>query len=265
MKKLLTFGCSYTDQNYIKLTARHKEISKDLIDHNGIMTGPFPFWPQLLAKKLDMQNINYAQCGMGNNGIFSLFLDNFMNQKDIGLVIIMWSEFLRISFEKKSNTRFARTREWWKLNINANIKGKNNHLRKPQLEVSEVLDKYDLISLDSLTRNSIRFFLTAQQICDSKNIRFVQVMGMPPTRKSFEESACKTLIDSPLYDEINESFIGWPIFPQIDGFSCGSKLYELDPNREEYFINYDNVHPNAKGQEFITELLYKEVTKNGSI
>ena len=30
-------------------------------------------------------------------------------------------------------------------------------------------------------------------------------------------------------------------------------------------INYDNVHPNAKGQEFITELLYKEVTKNGSI
>ena len=113
MKKLLTFGCSYTDQNYIKLTARHKEISKDLIDHNGIMTGPFPFWPQLLAKKLDMQNINYAQCGIGNNGIFSLFLDNIMNQKDIGLVIIMWSEFLRISFEKKSNTPFARTREWW--------------------------------------------------------------------------------------------------------------------------------------------------------
>ena len=108
------------------------------------------------------------------------------------------------------------------------------------------------------------FLLPAWMVGRNPKLKIIQATHTGELAIRFGRKA-KTLIDSPLYDEINESFIGWPIFPQIDGFSCGSKLYELDPNREKYFINYDNVHPNAKGQEFITELLYKEVTKNGSI
>ena len=113
-----------------------------------------------------------------------------------------------------------------------------------------------------MLRKSVRHFYDVQQICDSKTIPFFQIMGMPPSRKVHEKESCRHIIKNPVADEINtNTFIGWPMMTQIDGFSCGSKLYDLDPNRE----NYDNVHPNKKGQEFITELLYKEVTKNGNI
>ena len=51
----------------------------------------------------------------------------------------------------------------------------------------------------------------------------------------------------------------------VNRFSCGSLLYDIDPKREKYFINYDNVHPNALGQEYISELLYEKVKEHGSI
>ena len=70
---------------------------------------------------------------------------------------------------------------------------------------------------------------------------------------------CKSLIKSPYLDKINnDKFIGWPMFPQLDGYSFGSKLYDLDPDREKYFINSENVHPSKLGQEKITEWLYNE-------
>ena len=64
-------------------------------------------------------------------------------------------------------------------------------------------------------------------------------------------------------DKINkDSFIGWPMFSQLDGYSCGSKLYGEDPNREKYFINSENVHPSKTGQEYITELLLSRINKD---
>ena len=92
-------------------------------------------------------------------------------------------------------------------------------------------------------------------------------MGMPPSRKVHEKESCRNIIKNPVADEINtDTFIGWPMMTQIGGFSCGSQLYDIDPKREKYFINYDNVHPNALGQEFISELLFEKVEEidNGS-
>jgi lysophospholipase L1-like esterase len=91
-------------------------------------------------------------------------------------------------------------------------------------------------------------------------------MGMPPSRKKNEIESSKHIINNPVADEINtDTFIGWPMMTQIGGFSCGSLLYDADPKREKYFINYDNVHPNALGQEFISELLFEKVKEHGSI
>ena len=53
--KLLTFGCSYTDEKYVELVSKDSNIKDHLIDNEGNFTKPFPFWPQMLAKKLDMK------------------------------------------------------------------------------------------------------------------------------------------------------------------------------------------------------------------
>ena len=50
--KLLTFGCSYTDEKYVELVSKDSNIKDHLIDNEGNFTKPFPFWPQMLAKKL---------------------------------------------------------------------------------------------------------------------------------------------------------------------------------------------------------------------
>ena len=261
-KRLITFGCSYTDEKYVDLVSKDKNIKDHLIDNNGEITKPFPFWPQLLAQKLDMQLLNYAQCGFGNDGIYSSFVDEIVNKSDIGLVVIMWSEFLRIGFEvEKRSPFFGQKFEWFKINIGAG--DKNSDFRGKQIEISDTLNKHGLLSPISLLRKSLRYFYSVQNICENLGIPFIQIMGMPPCKREMENEFCKNIIKSSLFDEFDKkTFIGWPIFPQIDGFSCGSKLYDIDPNREKYFINYKNVHPNICGQKFIFNMIYEEVRKN---
>ena len=263
MKKLLTFGCSYTDDKYIELTSKYPQLIDLLKDNDGNMTKPFPFWPELLSKKLNMKYENYAQCGFGNDGIHSTFVDEISNKNDIGLVVIMWSEFLRIGYEieKRNAFNFNKKFEWFKINIGAG--NKNSEFRGKQIEVNNTLNKYGLLSPNSLLKKSLRYFYSVQNICENLNIPFIQIMGMPPCKVEMENEFCRYILKSPLFDKLNKNtFIGWPIFPEIGGFSCGSKLYEIDPNREKYFINYKNVHPNTDGHKFILDILYEKVKEN---
>ena len=271
MKKLLTFGCSYTDEKYIELTSKYPQLIDLLKDNDGNMTKPFPFWPELLSKKLDMKYENYAQCGFGNDGIHATFLDNIVGKDDIGLVIIMWSEFMRLDMEMTQKTMFGPKFEWFKNNIASTTEGGKNadntkNLRHKQIDVADTLNKYKLIHPVAMLRKSVRHFYEVQEICKSKDIPLFQIMGMPPSRKKNELQSSKHIIMNQVADEIdNERFIGWPMMTQIGGFSCGSLLYDADPKRELYFINHDNVHPKALGQEFISELLYEKVTEHGGI
>ena len=261
--KFLTFGCSYTDEKYVELVSKDNNIKDHLIDNEGNFTKPFPFWPQMLAKKLDMKLFNYAQCGFGNDGIHSTFVDEISNKNDIGLVVIMWSEFLRIGYEveKRSPFNFNQKFEWFKINLGAG--DKNPEFRGKQIEVNNTFNKYGLLSPGSLLKKSLRYFYSVQNICENLNIPFIQIMGMPPCKIEMENEFCRSIIKSPLFDKFNkDTFIGWPIFPEIEGFSCGSKLYEIDANREKYFINYNNVHPNLDGQKFIFNMLYEKVKEN---
>ena len=58
MKKiLLVSGCSFTDKNFY--SGVHPEMDTS-----------YPKWPELLAKKLDMDCINLGQNGAGNEYIY---------------------------------------------------------------------------------------------------------------------------------------------------------------------------------------------------
>ena len=257
-KKLLVFGCSYSDKRYVELTTKSAKLKDHMYDNNGNLTKPFDFWPEMVANKLDMDLLNFAQCGFGNDGIHSTFIDEITKHDNIGLVVVMWSEFMRIGFEQEIRSIVRSKFDWLKINITAS--DRNKELREKQLEIVGVLNKYGLLSPASMMKRSLRLFFSVQNVCENMRKPYLQVMGMPPSKKALEVEFCKHLINSPILEKINkDSFIGWPMFPQLDGYSCGSKLYDLDPDREKYFINSDNVHPSKSGQEYITEMLLKRI------
>ena len=75
--KLVVGGCSYT-------FGANKE--KD-----GTIT-----WAEQLADRLDMELVNTAKNGMGNEFILTKLTEAIYTHDNIGLVIAMWSEFERI-------------------------------------------------------------------------------------------------------------------------------------------------------------------------
>ena len=72
VKKLVALGCSYTENQY-----------------------PFTVWPELLAKKLDMECVNLAKCGKGNEYIYSSILD-YLFLENIGLLLLPPASFVLI-------------------------------------------------------------------------------------------------------------------------------------------------------------------------
>src|SRR6056300_1713464 len=90
-KKLIVSGCSYTDKDFESMSAPDYDCS-------------FPKWPELLAKKLDMDCVNLGASGAGNEYIYSSLLDYITNpQKDvnrIGLVISAWTQCQRRDYQR---------------------------------------------------------------------------------------------------------------------------------------------------------------------
>ena len=251
--KLLTFGCSYSDENYIRATLKDPNL-RDTLKCEGLRIGnyvdPFPFWPTLLADRLDMQLENYAQMGLGNDGIHSIFMDKILNAENVGLVVIMWTEVMRMSFEQvKKNGVFSTKNEWFKVKIGAG--SKNDEFRKKQLEVEEVLSKQGLVNPVALLRRSLRLFYSAQCMLEYKKIPYRMIMGMPPSKVEFQNKISKALVSSP-YFSVMKHYIGWPLYEPLEGFCCADMI-------KGEFINTTNIHPNARGQELITDEIWENL------
>ena len=50
-KKLLVFGCSYSDKSYVEITTKSEKLKSHMYNNQGNLTEPFDFWPEMLAKK----------------------------------------------------------------------------------------------------------------------------------------------------------------------------------------------------------------------
>jgi hypothetical protein len=193
---------------------------------------------------------NHAQMGLGNDGIYSIFEDKILNADNVGLVVIMWSEVMRLSFEQVTKSGlFSTKNKWFKVKIGAG--SKNDQLRKNQLEVEEVLSKQGLVDPVSLLRRSLRLFYSAQCMLEYKKIPYRMIMGMPPSKGEFQNKISKHLVDSP-YTDIIKNFIGWPLFEPLEGFCCADMI-------KGEFISPTNIHPNARGQKLITDIILENI------
>ena len=256
-KKLIIGGCSYTD-NYAK---KHKMPE-------------FPIWGELLADKLDMDLINLARCGFGNQAIYTTILERTLKEKNVGLIVAMWSEVQRLNIYKNTQLnpkwqhynwqcfhpdRIVLDAEWHDQFYKP--PSKNPKKSGLQWDVSNVYRDYDIDCIKGATISSLSFMYSFQNFCEANDIPYLQVQGCQPLMGKSEPTQniqykefCNLIINSPYVDKIKDTFLGWPIDPRIGGYSIDSKL------EDEHRFAPEDTHPNEIGHKFISEVLYNAIS-----
>ena len=132
MKKiLLVSGDSFTDPEW--WSEFHPELEVD-----------WPKWPEILAKKLDMDCVNLGKSGAGQEFIYTSLLEYITNpQKDIsriGLVIPAWSQCQRKDFQRGWGGRWTNRR----LDVDGDIFSWINRSLKYMLSFQILCERYNL-------------------------------------------------------------------------------------------------------------------------
>lgn len=263
-KKLIAIGCSYTE---------HYLFSNQSPDVNF----DFPRWPEHLSNMLDMECVNLGSSGSGNDQILAKTLDVVLNEKNIGLIVLMWSEWQRIGFQRRKS---------W------------NKWRHVNPRDTEGLNKFILENQNVFhaTRNTLRTFIHAEKLLKDLPYIFIQgtfnmslystteletidcSVGGPNETLDFykvndsRRMAAKEIIESPYINYIEKNignkFIGWPIMNEIGGYCIDHILDEASPHDKpgrsgrrrigggEFRISKTDPHPNAVGHKFIADFLY---------
>jgi len=216
-------------------------------DHN------FPRWPQHLADKLDMECVNLGAAGQGNEYILSKLIDTVLTEKNIGLVVLMWSEWIRQDFQDPANG-------WYFFHPHKDKSRKERYPidLKSRNSILQYNDPYNL------TMKSLRYFLMSQMLL--KDIPYLMIQGTSPLQNMNEKTAFKlviaAMVESKIFNEINpDQFIGWPILKQIGGYTVGDILNKIDPEQKELRISKDDTHPNAEGHKIMAQEIYNAYEK----
>lgn len=259
MKKiLLVGGCSFTDLNF--KTFVHPELDVS-----------FPKWPEIIAKKLDMQLVNVAFSGAGNEQIYSSLLDyiSLNGSENIGLVLAAWSQCQRRDYQTHEDY-FKNDRNYWRND--------------------RVDDKGDVFYW---TKKSLRYFISFQNLCEQHNIPYKQfqmislfdswLMGLNKrdielanylkNPENFTDFMPKYIYPGdPIKDRkklirlllkyessINtNNFLGWPTVKDLAGFYIEEKTMKDKDGISipELVISEIDGHPTRKGHEVIAEFIY---------
>jgi hypothetical protein len=261
-KKLIAIGCSFTE-HYLS------SIMTPDFDYN------FPRWPQHLADKLDMECVNLGQCGSGNKQILSKIINTVLTEKNIGIVVVMWSQFQRLDFEYSST-------EWMQINLDLDIDQTKIDWDYKQKNFKE------LHNLHSAIQDALRTFILAEKLL--KDIPHLYIQGPDAvsfystkkllTDDNYRESKqkrvdtgtflyptfiIKLFFLSSYFDyvekNLSEKFIGWPIMQELGGYSVTNILDKLDPERTQLRISKEDIHPNAEGHKIIAQEIYNAYEK----
>ena len=266
-KKLIAIGCSYT---------HHYTIS---VPPNPNVNFDFTRWPEHLSNMLDMECINLGRCGSGNEQILAKTVDVVLNEKNIGLIVLMWSEWQRIDFQRHDILKNT-IDEWYMVRPHTSSGDQDDGTQL----VDENFKKrfLRLANPKHATRQTLRQFIHAEKLLRDLPYLFIQgTFNLPfystttlDTIECFKggpdflkvndsrRKAASEIIRSPYLDyiekNIGDKFIGWPIMHEIGGYSIDNILDKEDPERLKYRISEDDSHPNAAGHKFIADFLYEQ-------
>lgn len=167
MKYLIVNGCSFSAYTYGQTP---KYLTDPSSKYNFLKSINYTPWPVHLAKKLNMKLINLALGGSGNNGIYNRTFDllNYIDHKDIGLVVHMWTESNRRDYESQETEPHFISPKY------------ENDLPK---EMKKSAYKYGNNhwppgNYIDWIHNSLRYFYMFQILCENYNIPYVQIQGL---------------------------------------------------------------------------------------
>ena len=248
-KKLIAIGCSFTE--HAQRDINHKKIY------------PFDVWSQHLADKLDMECVNLAHGGMGNEYISAKLIDVILSEKkeDIGLVVLMWSGWQRMDFNYNPNRNILHDVKSGWVSLFPHKDTSSLEIYPMNCEGRIVLLKYN--NTVSVTMKSLRHFLIAQKLLE--DIPYLMIQGVHPIWGGDERRGLlwlQTFLNSKIFDEIDEKkFIGWPIMQELGGYSVTNMLDKLDPERTQLRISKENSHPSGEGHKIIAQEIYNAYEK----
>ena len=93
MKKMIVVGDSFGSNYVEQMNSNTPDFRWDLIGDmstnedkqpNWKYIKPFPIWPEIIAKHLNLSLTNLSSSGLGNWAIYSMALDTIMSKKEIG-------------------------------------------------------------------------------------------------------------------------------------------------------------------------------------
>jgi len=244
-KKLLASGCSFTDNWW---TEKHD----------------IPVWPEKLAENLEMPCINLGKRGLGNDYILNSVVDKLITHRDqIGLVVVMWSNFTRIDFEVEEDADIYSGLPW--TSVMNSSKTPQENVRAPlssfmkDNNINGTMIYRKPFEIKHLVKKSLRTFYVFQELMLSMKMPYIQLVGTQPLPPSIYTAASGFLINSPYMDKIDKSkFLGFPIFKPIGGWCVDDILDNFDNVR----ISEKDYHPNRRGHEIITEKLLTTIYRN---
>lgn len=285
-KICLIGGCSFATDYVSFLNQKYHDQDRPVILENGDYSTekheyiqPFKIWPQQIADDLNLFMINTAERGIGNWGIYSKTLDAlFKNLGNIKQVIVQWSRWDRQDLEVEwvqGSTKIENNQPipdsetihkisypkngdrslWLKFNSGSYSVTGGAYI----FDLYEAYKKNHVLNLQHFIMKFYRLAISMQTICDSLGISCIQLQGTAPLHVgflqdiyhlSFREVRDKFIEDvymSYYFDKIDpKKFIGWPLIPEMGGFSLWDKLEAED------FISENDKHPNHNGnQKFI--------------
>lgn len=244
MKKiLLVSGCSNTERSF------YSEIHPEL-------DTTWPKWPELLAEKLNMDCVNLAKSGAGNEYIYTSIL-KYITEKDtsnIGLVIPAWSQCQRKDFSSGCNMRWTNER----IDPNGDVFSWMRRSLDTYLSFQILCERYNLPYMQAQMLSPYQDWLDGLRPRDLDPI----LKEDPKWRHTYPGDAdvdnkkILDLIDT-YEDKINSSkFIGWPLSNEYGGFSLQKRLIYL---KDKTMLSSIDHHPNKKGHEVIARFIYERL------
>lgn len=273
---LIAGGCSWTEKDYVSFI---KTVPDEL-------RGPWPMWPELLGDRIgDVEVINTALSGSGNKRILTAVFNEIIEHgDDVEYVVIMWSDITRFDLGANRLQPSLNHYNREKLLNQQNRIAKHTQLTNSAL--AEIINS--VISTHELEKNYIDHctqVLLLNEYCKNKNIKLLMMsaFGMVNHRGFNEQlisykgnrfrvdNLYRIILGSEHTHAVGETgtYWGWPVEFDLGGRDINN--HSMIKNIEDGSIDLkcvihdDDNHPNAYGQELLSENIFKIMSDMGYV
>ena len=264
-KILLAGGCSFTDKRY---RSPDKSIPED-------QRGGWEYWPELMAKELDLECINVGLCGRGADFIFNEVVKQITIYGDrIDTVAVLWSGSDRTQFHTYC---FMPIYEIY----DAPLLGDRDPLSwMDEIGIGKINRKFwnspgfHKGVYYNMMENQLIKMVSLFEICKARGIKLIMAQGvlfldfialekmhksgnLPDRAYISRKEIFDYLIKNPLFQYLEENknqIIGWPFYETLGG----TAFSHIMNRKKECYISPEDHHPNALGQQVLSEYFIKK-------